>query len=61
MTAYFSYRQAMDYMGIKAKSTFSQYVADGLPVILIGNKKRVSKEAIDRFMADHTVVAGKKD
>lgn len=55
---YFSYREAMNYMGIKSKSTFSKYLSNGLPTIQVGNSKRISKTAIDKFMADHTVIAG---
>lgn len=59
MANYISYREAMNYMGIKSKNTFSKYLANGLPTIQIGNSKRISKAAIDKFMADHTVVADK--
>ena len=57
MTAYFSYKQAMQYMGIKSKATFDKYLKNGLPTIQVGNSKRISKSAIDKFMADHTLVA----
>ena len=57
MTEYFSYTQAMQYIGIKSPVTLRKYIADGLPTILIGNSKRISKSAIDKFMADHSVVA----
>lgn len=57
MTEYFSYTQAMEYIGIKSPVTLRKYIADGLPTIKVGNSKRISKSAIDKFMADHTVVA----
>jgi hypothetical protein len=57
MTEYFSYTQAMQYIGIKSPVTLRKYIADGLPTILIGNSKLISKSAIDKFMQDHTVVA----
>lgn len=57
MTEYFSYKKAMEYMGIKSKTTFGKYLINGLPTIQVGNSKRISKSAIDKFMADHTVVA----
>lgn len=57
MPSYFSYKEAMNYMGIKSKATFAKYLENGLPTILIGNSKRISKSAIDKFMQDHTVVA----
>ncbi|MBM6955447.1 helix-turn-helix domain-containing protein [Limosilactobacillus coleohominis] len=57
MTEYFSYTQAMEYIGIKSPVTLRKYIADGLPTILVGKSKRISKSAIDKFMADHSVVA----
>ncbi len=57
MTEYFSYKQAMRYMGIKSKATFGKYLANGLPTILVGKSKRISKSDIDKFMAQHRVVA----
>lgn len=55
---YFSYQQAMKYIGVKSPVTLRKYISDGLPIIQIGNSKRISKSAIDKFMADHTVIAG---
>ena len=55
---YFSYREAMNYMGIKAPVTLKKYIANGLPTIKVGRSKRISKTAIDKFMADHTVITG---
>lgn len=57
MTEYLSYNKAMEYMGIKAPVTLRKYIANGLPVIKIGNSKRISKADIDKFMAAHRVVA----
>lgn len=57
MTEYFSYTQAMQYIGIKSPVTLRKYISDGLPTILIGKSKLISKSAIDKFMQDHTVVA----
>ena len=57
MTEYLSYRESMQYMGFKTQDTLRKYINDGLPTIQVGNSKRISKSAIDKFMADHTVVA----
>ena len=59
MTEYLSYREAMKYMGFKTQDSLRRYINDGLPTIQVGNSKRISKSAIDKFMADHTVVATK--
>lgn len=45
----------MEYMGIKSKTTFIKYIKQGLPVIKVGNSKRISKTAIDEFMKAHQV------
>lgn len=57
MTAYFSYKQAMEYIGIKSKTTFGKYLNNGLPTIQVGNSKRIAKSDIDKFMAEHRVIA----
>ncbi len=57
MTAYFSYKQAMQYMGIKSKATFGKYLTNGLPTIKVGKSKRIAKSDIDKFMAAHRVTA----
>lgn len=59
MTGYFNYKQAMEYMNIKSKTTFGKYLNQGLPTIQVGNSKRISKSDIDEFMAAHRVVATK--
>ncbi|AJT49803.1 hypothetical protein LBLM1_00900 [Limosilactobacillus mucosae LM1] len=51
--AYFNYKQAMEYLGIKSKATFGKYIKQGLPTIKVGRSKRISKTAIDKFMAEH--------
>lgn len=56
MTGYFNYKQAMEYMNIKSKTTFGKYLKQGLPTIRVGKSKRIAKSDIDDFMADHRVV-----
>ena len=53
-TEYFSYKEAMKYLDIKSHNTLRYYIKQGLPVIIIGNSKRISKTAIDDFMQAHT-------
>ncbi len=57
--AYFNHKEAMEYMGIKSKTTFIKYIKQGLPVIKVGNSKRISKTAIDEFMKAHQVTIKK--
>lgn len=60
MTGYFNYKQAMEYMNIKSKTTFGKYLKQGLPTIKVGNSKRIAKSDIDDFMAAHRVVVKQK-
>lgn len=57
MPEYFSYQQAMNYIGVKSPITLRKYISDGLPTIKVGNSKRIAKADIDKFMAEHRVVA----
>lgn len=56
MVEYLSYKDAMRYMGFKTQDTLRTYIKQGLPTVKVGNSKRISKSAIDKFMADHTIV-----
>lgn len=56
MTEFFSYKEAMKYLGVKSHKTLNYYIKQGLPVIKLGNSKRISKTAIDDFMQAHTEV-----
>ncbi|WP_281681161.1 DNA-binding protein [Lactobacillus gallinarum] len=53
-TEYFSYKQAMKYMGFNSYDSLREVIKLGLPVIEFGKSKRISKSAIDKFMQDHT-------
>lgn len=55
---YLTFKQAMDYLGIKAPQTLRDYIQQGMPVIKVGKSKKISKTAIDEFMKKHqTTVA----
>lgn len=57
MPEYMNYQQAMLYMGFKTQDTLRTYIKQGLPTIQVGNSKRIAKSDIDKFMAEHHVVA----
>lgn len=57
MINYFSYTKAMKYMGIRSLTTLRTYIKQGLPTIQVGKSKRIAKSDIDKFMAEHRVVA----
>ena len=50
---YLSFKEAMKYLGIKGSPTLRTYIDNGLPVIKVGNSKKISKSAIDTFMKEH--------
>ena len=50
---FLSYKDAMNYLGIKSPATLRSYIRQGLPVIKIGNSKKISKDSIDEFMEEH--------
>lgn len=53
MIEYMSYKAATQYLGLKTQNTLRKYIAAGLPVIDVNGSKRISKTAIDKFMAEH--------
>ncbi|MCI1490140.1 helix-turn-helix domain-containing protein [Limosilactobacillus mucosae] len=53
MPEYMRLKDAMNYLGISNYSTLREYIAAGLPTIQVGRSKRISKTAIDKFMAEH--------
>lgn len=57
MAEYFNYKNAMDYMGFNSSTTLREYIKQGLPIIQVGNSKRIAKADIDKFMAEHRVIA----
>ena len=56
MAEYLSYREAMDYMGLKTRKVLNAYISAGLPVIKIGKYQQIRKATSKMFMADHRVV-----
>ncbi|WP_405083352.1 helix-turn-helix domain-containing protein [Limosilactobacillus reuteri] len=44
-------------MGFSSPVSLQKYIEQGLPTIQVGKSKRISKSDIDKFMADHRVVA----
>ena len=57
MTEYFSYKEAMKYLGINSYQALRDLIKEGLPVIKVGKTKKISKTAIDEFMKSKTVVS----
>lgn len=56
MTEYMSMQQASEYLGFSSYKSIYNYIAQGLPVIVLNGSKRISKSDIDEFMKSHKVV-----
>ncbi|MCM1514680.1 MAG: helix-turn-helix domain-containing protein [Anaeroplasma bactoclasticum] len=54
---YFSYKKAMEYLDIDSYSALHSLIDAGLPVVKVGNSKKISKASIDEFMKKHEVVS----
>ena len=53
MKEYFSYKEAMKYLGFTSYKSLRRLINAGLPFIAVGQTKRISKSAIDEFMKKH--------
>ncbi len=59
-TEYLSFKQAMQFLGLKSYKSIKKLINLGLPVVEVGQSKKISKTAIDEFMKAHTVIAKEK-
>lgn len=55
MQAYFSYKEAMKYLGFDSYKSLRSLIEAGLPVIVVGKTKKISKNDLDNFMNKHRV------
>lgn len=55
---YMSMQQASEYLGFSSYKSIYNYIAQGLPVIVLNGSKRISKTAIDEFMKSHELIKG---
>lgn len=59
-TEYLSFKQAMQFLVLKSYKSIKKLINLGLPVVEVGQSKKISKTAIDEFMKAHTVIAKEK-
>lgn len=56
MTRYMNYKQAMEYMNIRSYNTLYRYIKEfGLPVIMVGDLKRIDQRDADEFLQAHKI------
>lgn len=61
MSEYLTYKEACKILHLKSYKGLYYLIKNGLPVIVIGNSKRISANDLKKFMEDHTVTATPKD
>jgi hypothetical protein len=52
--ALFNQKQAMEYLNIKSYKTLYKMIDDGLEITHINGNRLISKNSIDKYIADHT-------
>lgn len=52
---FMTFKQALNYFNIKSYHTLYSYIEQGLPVIKIGNGKRIDKQDAEAFIASNTI------
>ena len=56
-TEYLTFKQAMNYAGVKSYNSLRKIIKAGLPVVSYGRTKKIRKTDIDNFMAKHLTTA----
>lgn len=56
-TEFLNYKKAMEMLGVKTYKALNYYIAQGLPVYVVGKSKRVKKSDIIEFMEAHKQVS----
>ncbi len=51
-----TYKEAYQLLGFKSYKGLNQLINEGLPVIVVGKSKRISKKDLDEFMAKNRKV-----
>ncbi|KRM67742.1 hypothetical protein FD06_GL000461 [Apilactobacillus ozensis DSM 23829 = JCM 17196] len=52
---YLKYKEAMKYLDINSYITLKKMIENGLPIIKVGNVKRIDKQQLDQYMLGNTV------
>ncbi|MFT8425742.1 MAG: DNA-binding protein [Liquorilactobacillus sp.] len=52
---FMNYGQALKFFNIGSYNTLYQFIEDGLPIVKLGNVKRVDQKAAEEWLAQHTV------
>lgn len=51
-----SFKEAQNYLGFKSPASLREYIQQGLPVVTVGNSKRIDIDDLKKFIQDHKTV-----
>lgn len=51
-----SFKEAQNFLGFKSPASLREYIQQGLPVVTIGNSKRIDIDDLKKFIQDHKTV-----
>ena len=54
---FLNFDDAMKFLGIKSYKTLGDLIKAGLPIVVVGNSKKISKTSLIKFMKEHEVTA----
>ena len=54
-----SFKEAQNYLGFKSPASLREYIQQGLPVVTVGNSKRIDIDDLKEFIQDHKTCKNK--
>lgn len=51
-----SFKEAQNFLGFKSPASLREYIQQGLPVVAVGNSKRIDIDDLKKFIQDHKTV-----
>lgn len=51
-----SFKEAQNFLGFKSPTSLREYIQQGLPVVTVGNSKRIDIDDLKKFIQDHKTV-----
>lgn len=51
-----SFKEAQNYLGFKSAASLREYINQGLPIVMVGNSKRIDIDDLKKFIQDHKTV-----
>lgn len=51
-----SFKEAQKFLGFKSPASLREYIQQGLPVVTVGNSKRIDIDDLKKFIQEHKTV-----